>query len=123
VVDLGRVAPKDGGPFVGWQRQATGTSVQGLLEDALRTLDDGEVTVHGAGRTDAGVHALGQVASFTLRREITATVVQRALNNHLPAAVRIVSAEDAPAAFHARFGARSKTYRYRIWNADVANPF
>jgi tRNA pseudouridine38-40 synthase len=113
----------DGGSFVGWQRQATGASVQGLLEEALRTLDDGEVTVHGAGRTDAGVHALGQVASFTMRREITAAVVQRALNNHLPETVRIVSAQDAPASFHARFGARSKTYRYRIWNADVANPF
>jgi tRNA pseudouridine38-40 synthase len=113
----------DGGPFVGWQRQATGASVQGLLEDALRTLDDRDVTVHGAGRTDAGVHALGQVASFTLRRDITAAVVQRALNNHLPEAVRIVLAEEAPAAFHARFGAKSKTYRYRIWNADVASPF
>ena len=113
----------DGGSFVGWQRQAIGASVQGLLEDALRTLDDREVTVHGAGRTDAGVHAVGQVASFTLRRDITAAVVQRALNNHLPDAVRIVSAEDAPASFHARFGAKSKTYRYRIWNADVANPF
>jgi tRNA pseudouridine38-40 synthase len=113
----------DGGPFVGWQRQANGASVQGLLEDALRTIDEGEVTVHGAGRTDAGVHALGQVASVTLRRAITAGVVQRALNNHLPAAVRIVAAEDAPASFHARFGARSKMYRYRIWNGDVANPF
>ncbi len=113
----------DGGPFVGWQRQATGASVQGLLEDALRTLDDRDVTVHGAGRTDAGVHALGQVASFTLAATSTAAVVQRALNNHLPDAVRIVSAEDAPASFHARFGAKSKTYRYRIWNADVASPF
>ena len=113
----------DGGPFVGWQRQTNGTSVQGLIEDALRTLDDRDVTVHGAGRTDAGVHALGQVASFTLRRDITAAVVQKALNNHLPDAVRIVSAEDAPASFHARFGAKSKMYRYRIWNADVASPF
>jgi tRNA pseudouridine38-40 synthase len=113
----------DGGPFVGWQRQANGPTVQGLIEDALRTLDDREVTVHGAGRTDAGVHALGQVASFALHRDMTAAVVQRALNNRLPDAVRIVSAEDAPASFHARFGAKSKTYRYRIWNADVASPF
>ena len=113
----------DGGPYVGWQRQANGVSVQGLLEDALRTLDDRDVTVHGAGRTDAGVHALGQVASFTLRRDITAAVVQRALNNHLPDSVRVVLAEEVPASFHARFGAKSKTYRYRIWNADVASPF
>jgi tRNA pseudouridine38-40 synthase len=113
----------DGAPFVGWQRQTTGVSVQGLIEDVLRTLDEGDVTVHGAGRTDAGVHALGQVASFTLRRQMAPEVVQRALNNHLPPEVRVVTAEEAAASFHARFGARSKTYRYRIWNADVANPF
>lgn len=113
----------DGRPFVGWQRQATGTSIQGLIEDALHELDDGAVTVHGAGRTDAGVHALGQVASFTLRRAVPADVVQRALNNHLPQDVRVVAAEETPPSFHARFGARSKTYRYRIWNGDVANPF
>jgi tRNA pseudouridine38-40 synthase len=113
----------DGAPYVGWQRQATGASVQGLIEDALRTLDGGDVTVHGAGRTDAGVHAFGQVASFTLRRVMTADVVQRALNNHLPDTVRIVASEEVPASFHARFGAKSKTYRYRVWNADVANPF
>jgi len=65
----------DGTDFVGWQRQATGTSVQGLLEDALRSLDDRDVTVHGAGRTDAGVHALGQVASFTLAREDSTSAI------------------------------------------------
>ena len=113
----------DGGPFVGWQRQSAGTSVQGLIEDALRSLDGADVTVHGAGRTDAGVHALGQVASFSLRRGIGADVVQRALNNHLPDEVRIVASEEVGPSFHARFGARSKTYRYRLWNADVANPF
>jgi len=113
----------DGAPFVGWQRQATGTSVQGLIEDALRILDDGEVTVHGAGRTDAGVHALGQVASFTLRRAVSAAVVQRALNNHLPDQVRVIASVETAPSFHARFGSRSKTYRYRIWNAEVAHPF
>ena len=113
----------DGTDFVGWQRQATGTSVQGLLEDALRSLDDRDVTVHGAGRTDAGVHALGQVASFSLERSMAADVVQRSLNAKLPSAVRVLSAEDAPGDFHARFHARGKTYRYRIWNADVFDPF
>jgi tRNA pseudouridine38-40 synthase len=113
----------DGGPFVGWQRQATGTSIQGLIEDALRELDDRDVTVNGAGRTDAGVHAIAQVASFTLVRDISAEVVVRSLNAKLPPEVRIRSAEEVPASFHARFNATSKSYRYRLWNADVVNPF
>ena len=113
----------DGGPFVGWQRQAAGTSIQGLIEGALRKLDGREVTVTGAGRTDAGVHAMGQVASFTLVRETPPEVVLRSLNARLPPEIRIVAAEDVPASFHARFNATSKTYRYRIWNADVLSPF
>jgi tRNA pseudouridine38-40 synthase len=113
----------DGGRFVGWQRQAAGTSVQGLIEDALRVLDEDDVAVAGASRTDAGVHALGQVASFALRRTIAADVLRRALNSRLPDDVRIVSAEDVPASFHARFAVSRKTYRYRIWNADLLNPF
>lgn len=113
----------DGAGLVGWQRQASGTSVQGLIEDALKRLDERDVTVHGAGRTDAGVHALGQVASFSLARPVAAAVVQRALNSMLPPAVRVLAAEDVPDAFHARFDARAKTYRYRIWNAPVFDPF
>jgi tRNA pseudouridine38-40 synthase len=113
----------DGGGFVGWQRQINGPSVQGLIEQALRELDDGEVALAGAGRTDAGVHALGQVASFTLRRVITADVLRRALNSRLPDQVRIISVEEVAASFHARFSTSRKTYRYRIWNADLLNPF
>jgi len=113
----------DGTDFVGWQRQAAGVSIQGLLEEALRELDGRDVTVTGAGRTDAGVHALGQVASFSIERPLAADAVVRALNARLPYAVRVLSAEDVPASFHARFDARTKTYRYRIWNAAVANPF
>ena len=101
----------DGGPFVGWQRQAAGTSVQGLIEDALRELDDRDVTVNGAGRTDAGVHAIAQVASFTLVRDTSADVIVRSLNAKLPPEVRIRSAEEVPASFHARFNATSKSYR------------
>jgi tRNA pseudouridine38-40 synthase len=113
----------DGGPFVGWQRQAEGTSIQGLIEDALAELDGREVTVVGAGRTDAGVHALAQVAGFTLVRDTSPEVVVRSLNAKLPAEVRVQSAEEVPASFHARFNATSKRYRYRIWNADVLSPF
>ena len=113
----------DGTDFVGWQRQASGTSIQGLLEDALRELDQGDVTVTGAGRTDAGVHALGQVASFSIDRAIGAAELVGALNARLPATVRVLAAEPVPSTFHARYGAKSKTYRYRIWNGEVLDPF
>ena len=113
----------DGTSLVGWQRQAEGDSVQGLLEAALGRFEGGPVTVHGAGRTDAGVHALGQVASVRVSfTHDTATLV-RALNAQLPEVVRIWSVEDVPDGFHARSSARSKTYRYCIRNAPVASPF
>src|SRR5882672_411814 len=117
------VVAYDGTDFVGWQRQASGISIQGLLEDALRALDDREVTVTGAGRTDAGVHALEQVAAFSLERAIDPATLVRALNAQLPDSVRALSAAEAPAAFNPRFNARAKTYRYRIWNGPVLSPF
>src|SRR5688572_2141827 len=113
----------DGTNYVGWQRQAAGTSIQGLIEAALRELDGHDVPVTGAGRTDAGVHALGQVASFSLRRTIEPEALVRALNARLPADVRALSADAVAADFHARHGASTKTYRYRICNADVIGPF
>ncbi|MES1254523.1 MAG: tRNA pseudouridine(38-40) synthase TruA [Acidobacteriota bacterium] len=113
----------DGTGFLGWQRQAAGPSVQGLLEDALRALEGAEVAVAGAGRTDAGVHALGQVASFSLSRPIEPDALVRALNAALPRAVRVVEAQAKPPAFHARFDATAKTYRYRICNTRVMSPF
>jgi tRNA pseudouridine38-40 synthase len=113
----------DGGPFVGWQRQAEGTSIQGLIEEALAELDGRDVAVAGAGRTDAGVHACAQVASFTLVRDTSPDVVVRSLNGKLPPEIRVQAAEEVPASFHARFDATSKRYRYRLWNADVLNPF
>src|SRR5262245_28336319 len=113
----------DGTDFVGWQRQASGTSIQGLLEEALRELDRRDVSVTGAGRTDAGVHAAGQVASFAIDRAIDAGELVGALNARPPPTVRVLAAEAVAADFHARYGARSKTYRYRMWNADVLDPF
>jgi tRNA pseudouridine38-40 synthase len=113
----------DGTDFVGWQRQAAGTSIQGLLEEVLAQLDQRAVSVAGAGRTDAGVHALGQVASFSLQRTIDDGKLIRALNARLPRAIRVMAAERVPDTFHARFAATAKTYRYRIWNTGVACPF
>jgi tRNA pseudouridine38-40 synthase len=113
----------DGTDFIGWQRQASGVSIQGLLEDALSELDGRPVTVIGAGRTDAGVHARGQVAGAALERQIDAAAVVRAVNIRLPASVRILDAVQVSDDFHARFDARRKSYRYRIWNADVMSPF
>src|SRR3954469_21545832 len=113
----------DGTNYVGWQRQASGKSVQGLIEDALAELEDRPVTVHGAGRTDAGVHALGQVASFTLERQVDAGILVRAVNARLPPDVRVLSATGVPDAFHARFSAIPKCYRYRFSDAAVLTPF
>jgi tRNA pseudouridine38-40 synthase len=113
----------DGTDFVGWQRQAEGVSVQGLIEDALAGFGAGDVPVAGAGRTDAGVHARGQVASFTLAAGIDPATLVRALNAKLPETVRAIDAEIAAPEFHARFDARAKTYRYRIANGPVLSPF
>jgi tRNA pseudouridine38-40 synthase len=113
----------DGTDYVGWQRQANGVSIQGLIEDALRTLDGCAVAVAGAGRTDSGVHALGQVATFAIERALAPDALVRALNAHLPDAIRVMSAEDVPPSFHPQFDARTKTYRYRIWNGEVISPF
>jgi tRNA pseudouridine38-40 synthase len=113
----------DGTGFVGWQRQPAGASVQDLLEEALASIEGRPVTVVGAGRTDAGVHALGQVASCTLSHPIPAGTLARALNAKLPDAVRVLQADDAPAGFHARYSARLKTYRYLICNGGLASPF
>jgi tRNA pseudouridine38-40 synthase len=113
----------DGTRFVGWQRQAEGDSIQGLLEDALATFEGGPVTVHGAGRTDAGVHALGQVASAAVSFTHAADTLVRALNGQLPEEIRVLEVADAPADFHARFNARSKTYRYQIRAGSVGDPF
>lgn len=113
----------DGTRFVGWQRQAEGESVQGVLEDALARFEGAPVTVHGAGRTDAGVHALGQVASAHVTFTHDTITIMRALNAQLPPDLRVVSVDEVAPDFHARFSAKSKTYRYQIRNAPLASPF
>ena len=113
----------DGTRFIGWQRQARGESIQGLIEEALARFEGAPVTVHGAGRTDAGVHALGQVASVQLTCGHAPAELLRGINATLPHDIRIMRVAEAAADFHARFSARSKTYRYAIRNAAVVSPF
>jgi tRNA pseudouridine38-40 synthase len=112
----------DGTGYVGWQRQAAGESIQGLLEGALSKIDGRGVTVHGAGRTDAGVHATGQVASARVQCNHDAATLLRALNANLPPAVRVFDVCVAADDFHARFSATGKSYEYRIWNGRTVPP-
>jgi len=113
----------DGSDFSGFQSQANARSVQGELEAALAEIEGRRVVVHGAGRTDAGVHALGQVTSFVLSNSIPPHDLQRALNAKIAEDIRVLSVEEAAAGFNARFHAREKTYRYRISNTPVLSPF
>lgn len=107
----------DGSPFVGWQRQTNGPSVQGAIERAAEALCGAAVTVHGAGRTDAGVHAEGQVAHLDLPRAFPPETVRDALNAHLrPLPVAILEAAPAGDEFDARFSAKCRHYRYVILN-------
>jgi tRNA pseudouridine38-40 synthase len=107
----------DGTDFVGWQRQANGLSVQQAIEDAIREFSGETVGVFGAGRTDAGVHALGQCCHLDLTREHPPGTVQDALNAHLrPRPISVLAAELVPAEFDARRSARQRSYRYRIVN-------
>jgi len=107
----------DGTGLVGWQRQKNGLSVQEILETAAERFCGAAVTVHGAGRTDAGVHALAQAAHFDLPRNVDPEEVRGALNHHVrPQAVSILGVERVPAGFHARLSARGRRYRYRILN-------
>ncbi len=115
----------DGTDFLGWQRQRAGAgrTVQGVLEDALARLAGGQrVAVAGAGRTDAGVHALGQVASFDLRRQMDGAELRRALNGLLPGDLRVLEAASAPDGFHARRSAVSKLYLYVLDCGGVPLP-
>ncbi len=105
----------DGGPFVGWQRQDNGPSIQGALEDAIHKTAGERVTVYGAGRTDSGVHALGMVAHFDLEKTFAPDKIRDALNHHLkPAPIAVLEAHSVSDDFHARFSARARHYLYRI---------
>ena len=113
----------DGTDFQGWQVQPGLATIQGELQAALGRITGESPLPQGSGRTDAGVHALGQVASFVLRAPIPAENLHRALNRTLPPSIRIVEARTVPGAFHARHSAVAKTYEYRIFRDPLCPPF
>ena len=113
----------DGTNYHGWQIQANGRTIQGELTRVLNLLDDRPVTVHGAGRTDAGVHAEGQVASYFLEREFEPERLRDAINGNLERDIRVIAVETVGDDFHARFSAKKKTYRYCIFTGAVISPF
>jgi tRNA pseudouridine38-40 synthase len=113
----------DGTEFHGWQIQPHLPTVQGVLEEVVSGLEGTPVHVAGSGRTDAGVHAIGQVAAFTIANPIPLPNLRRAINRLLPPAVRVISAEEVHADFHPRFDAKAKTYEYRIVREEVCSPF
>src|SRR5688572_29437222 len=114
----------DGTDFHGWQVQENDRTIQGELERVVGMLVDRDVTVHGSGRTDAGVHAEGQVANVHLPAgKFTPEKLKAAINGNLWRDIRIMKCEKADDDFHARFSARSKTYVYRLINAPVISPF
>ena len=107
----------DGTNFVGWQQQENGQSIQSALQEALFKLTGEKITIFGAGRTDAGVHAYGQVASFTLNKKIETDVIRDGLNQHLrPQPIAVQKAELVEDDFHARFSAKKRWYEYKIIN-------
>jgi len=113
----------DGTDFSGWQIQPGERTIQGELQGALGRVTGESPLPQGSGRTDAGVHALGQVASFELQADIPPENLQRALNRTLPPAIRIIESETVPASFHARHSAVAKTYEYRVFREPICPPF
>ena len=113
----------DGTAYAGWQRQANAVSVQEILEDELSAIVGERTQIVGASRTDAGVHAAGQIASLAIEHHISCDDLVRALNARLPEDIRVRHAEDTFAGFDARHDAVSKTYRYAIWNGVAPSPF
>jgi tRNA pseudouridine38-40 synthase len=123
VRNLKLILSYDGADFAGWQVQPGRTTVQGALASAIGRLSGENVLPQGSGRTDAGVHALAQVASFATASAIPTENWLRALNDILPASIRVLEVTEAATEFHARKSARAKTYRYRIHRGAVCPPF
>jgi tRNA pseudouridine38-40 synthase len=113
----------DGASFHGWQIQPNLPTIQGSLETILSGIESAPVAVAGSGRTDAGVHALGQVAAFNLVNPIPPENLRRAMNRLLPHSIRVLAVEEVHADFHPRFDATAKTYEYRMVREEVCSPF
>jgi len=113
----------DGSEFSGWQVQPDRATVQGTLSSAIRRITGEKVLPQGSGRTDTGVHALAQVATFVTESPVPTQNFQKALNDILPGSVRVLEVSEAPPEFHARHSAREKTYRYRICRGPICPPF
>jgi tRNA pseudouridine38-40 synthase len=113
----------DGTGYHGWQVQPGLPTIQGVLEEIICGIEGSRVHVAGSGRTDAGVHALAQVAAFTITNPIPVDNLQRAVNRLLPPAIRVLDASETHAAFHPRFDAVAKTYRYTLFRAPICPPF
>jgi tRNA pseudouridine38-40 synthase len=113
----------DGSEFSGWQVQPDAATIQGTLASAIGRVTGEKVLPQGSGRTDAGVHALGQVATFAIESSIPAANLVKALNDVLPPSIRVLEASEAASDFHARKSAHSKTYRYRMFRGPICPPF
>jgi tRNA pseudouridine38-40 synthase len=113
----------DGSEFFGWQVQPEAVTVQGTLASAIGRITGEKVLPQGSGRTDAGVHALGQVVTFVTESSVPAENFLKALNAILPASVRVLEVAEAPDGFHARHAAKAKTYRFRIFRESICPPF
>lgn len=112
----------DGTDFHGWQLQPNAPTIQGEIEKHIFTIHDHHVTLHGAGRTDAGVHATGMVAHFHTDKNLSSSAWKQALNSMLPKSIRILEATEEADSFHARFSAKSKTYVYSVYNGEILLP-
>lgn len=113
----------DGTDYQGWQIQSSGPTIQGELTKVISMLDQRPVTLHGAGRTDSGVHAEGQVATCLIERDFPLQELRDAINGNISRYIRVMDAELVDDRFHARMSARQKTYRYQIWTGPVVSPF
>ena len=113
----------DGTNYHGWQMQANARTIQGELTRVISILNHRPVTIYGAGRTDAGVHAEAQIANFFTDREFEPRLLRDAINGNLDNDIRVLDVRHVPDSFNSRFSAVKKTYQYRIWTADVLSPF
>lgn len=121
--NLKLIVAYEGTRYAGFQRQANALTIQAVLEEAVFKLTGDQIKINGAGRTDAGVHARGQVVNFHCRTKLPNAQIQKAINHFLPEDILVMAVTDAPPEFHARFWAKSKTYSYRIYHSELRPVF